>query len=43
MSSFKNWKIESKDLIGINDMANEDMNQVFNNLYQVYDNQFLQE
>ena len=43
MSNYKEWKINAKDLLGIKDMANEDMETAFTNMYQIYDNQFLQD
>ena len=43
MSNYKEWRINAKDLLGIKDMANEDMETAFTNMYQIYDNQFLQD
>jgi len=43
MSNYKEWKINAKDLLGIKDMANEDMETAFTNMYQIYDNKFLQD
>lgn len=43
MSNYKDWKINAKDLLGIKDMANEDMETAFTNMYQIYDNKFLQD